>query len=758
MRSRQTPVIGVLLFSAAVALLASAPAQAAPAPQDQGPPALFVQAAPRAGDARAPRPWAVRSRHAVISPEVWSRPHQAGSAPRAILLNLFDDVAIPAVLDRAENSAGGVTWSGHVPGRARSSVTLAVADGVMAGSVMMPGAVYSIRHAGGGILEVVEVDQSRFPPEAEPRRPRAHRGRVGRAARRPRLQPAIRSWIRPRRLRSTYWCSTRLPPLRRPEAGPASKRASISRSAKRTPRYANSHVAQRVRLVRAQQIDYVEHDVLSKDLDNLTNSDGSNPLSTPLGDAAALLREIHGADVVVLVTAPPSPASCGIAWVMDPIDSAFEGFAFTVVEESCVSPNSTLTHELGHIMGAQHDWYVNNSTTPHTYAHGYVNAAGRWRTVMAYDNVCAAQSFNCTRLLYWSNPDATYSGAAMGIPGGTRSDCPTGNINNVSCDADDHRTLNETAAVVAAFRSAPRRAGSDFTGDLKSDILWRHAAQGDVWLWPMDGDARTAESYVRTIADTNWEIRGLGDQNGDGTADLLWRNKVTGQIYFWPMDGSTPLGELYVTTVDPAYDIVGTGDFDGDGKSDILWRHTAWGDVWVWLMDGATPKPGGQVYIDRVDPAYVVKGVGDLDADGKADIVWHHATLGDVWVWPMDGTTRVDQAWVGTVPDTGYQIEGVADFTGDGKADLIWWHATLGEVWVWTMNGATRVGETWVGKVPDTNYRIAGTGDYDGDGKADILWHHATRGEVWVWLMDGTIRLSETWAGAVPDIGYQVIR
>ena len=302
------------------------------------------------------------------------------------------------------------------------------------------------------------------------------------------------------------------------------------------------------------------------------------------------------------------------------------------------------------------------------------------------------------------------------------------------------------------------RGGGDFTGDFKADILWRHASGGDVWLWPMNGSERQSESYVRRVPDTTWEIRGLGDQDGDGGADILWRNSVSGQIYFWPMDGNTPLDEIYVGTVDPAYDIVGTGDFDGDGNSDILWRHTTLGDVWIWLMDGATPKPGGQVYIDRVDPAYIVKGVGDLDADTKADIVWHHATTGEVWVWPMNGTTRLDQIWVGTVWDTGYQIQGVADFTGEGRADIVWWHTARGEVWVWTMNGATRDAETWVGTVPDTNYRIAGTGDYNGDTKADILWRNAVNGEVWVWIMDGTTKLSETWVATVPDVGYQIIR
>jgi subtilisin-like proprotein convertase family protein len=299
-------------------------------------------------------------------------------------------------------------------------------------------------------------------------------------------------------------------------------------------------------------------------------------------------------------------------------------------------------------------------------------------------------------------------------------------------------------------------ATGDFTADLKSDILWRHTTLGEVWLWPMDGASKASESFVRRVADTDWEIRGIGDQDGDGHADVLWRNKVTGQVYFWPMDGATPLDEIYVATVDPAYDIVGTGDFNGDGRSDILWRHTTLGDVWIWLMNGATPL--SESYVDRVDPGYSVKGVGDLDANGRADIVWHHATTGEVWVWPMDGTARLDQLWVATVPDTGYQIAGVADFTGGGKADILWHHAIRGEVWIWTMDGAARTAETWVGNVPDTGYQIVGSGDYNGDTKADILWHHATRGEVWVWLMDGTTKLSETWVATVTEVGYQIVK
>ena len=46
----------------------------------------------------------------------------------------------------------------------------------------------------------------------------------------------------------------------------------------------------------------------------------------------------------------------------------------------------------------------------------------------------------------------------------------------------------------------------------------------------------------------------------------------------------------------------------------------------------------------------------DIDGDKKADIVWRHATSGEVWVWMMDGAARLSETWVATVPDTEYRI------------------------------------------------------------------------------------------------------
>ena len=187
--------------------------------------------------------------------------------------------------------------------------------------------------------------------------------------------------------------------------------------------------------------------------------------------------------------------------------------------------------------------------------------------------------------------------------------------------------------------------GMEFTGNLEERraVAARDARRGEAVADERRG--ADPETYVRTVADTNWEIRGLGDQTGDGKAGIMWRHTITGADLSLADERSTPRSEMYVGTADPAYDIVGTGDFNGDAKSDILWRHTTNGEVWIWLMDG--PRRSSQVYVGHAwTRRYVVKGVGDLDGDGKADIVWHHATSGEVWVWLMNGATAASEAWV----------------------------------------------------------------------------------------------------------------
>jgi hypothetical protein len=164
--------------------------------------------------------------------------------------------------------------------------------------------------------------------------------------------------------------------------------------------YANSGIAFRLRLVHAASFGYSESGNFSTDLGNLASS------ATVAG-----LRNTHGADMVSMFI--ENGAYCGVAYIGPSASSAF-----SVVNRGCAGSNLSLAHELGHNFGARHDPYVDASSTPYAYGHGYAYPAGGWRTVMAYNNACAAAGTSCTRITYFSNPGVAYNGVATGTVAG----------------------------------------------------------------------------------------------------------------------------------------------------------------------------------------------------------------------------------------------------------------------------------------------------------------------------------------------------
>jgi len=119
----------------------------------------------------------------------------------------------------------------------------------------------------------------------------------------------------------------------------------------------------------------------------------------------------------------------------------------------------------------------------------------------------------------------------------------------------------------------------------------------------------------------------------------------------------------------------------------------------------------------------------DFTGDLKSDIQWR-GTGGDLWLWPMHGAAQAGEAFVRTVSDPNWQIRSVGDQDGDGRADLLWQHATQGDLWAWLMNGGARVSEPYVGTVSDTNYRIVASGDASGITQSLIPAGRITQGLV----------------------------
>lgn len=184
--------------------------------------------------------------------------------------------------------------------------------------------------------------------------------------------------------------------------------------------YTNSAVQITLQLAAKSQITYTESGSFNTDLTRYRGtSDGYM-------DTIHSQRNTNTADVGVLLI--NNSSSCGLASAI----GATASTAFAAAHWDCATGYYSFAHEIGHLQSARHDPTNDPTNTPYAYGHGFQSTAGGWRTIMAY----ACSGANCTRINYWSNPNKTYGGRAMGT----------------TSRNDNARVLNNTRATVAAFR------------------------------------------------------------------------------------------------------------------------------------------------------------------------------------------------------------------------------------------------------------------------------------------------------------------
>jgi hypothetical protein len=238
--------------------------------------------------------------------------------------------------------------------------------------------------------------------------------------------------------------------------------------------YANSGITTRLRLVSSQQVSYDESGDFPTDLNWLSSNAG-----------VASLRNTYGADLVSMIV--ESMQYCGYGWI-----GPSSSYGFTVVNRSCASGNYSFPHEIGHNFGARHDTYVDSSSSPYPYGHGYVDCTESWRDVMAYPTQCGG-----TRIPYFSNPNMTYGTPAD--PLGTTS---TSNVVKVH---------NDNASTVANFRAS---VGTPSSGTCTYSFSPGSASVGAA--------ATTGSFSVTTGTGCAWNSAGTGSWltigSGSGTS------------------------------------------------------------------------------------------------------------------------------------------------------------------------------------------------------------------------------------------------
>jgi len=278
--------------------------------------------------------------------------------------------------------------------------------------------------------------------------------------------------------------------------------------------------------------------------------------------------------------------------------------------------------------------------------------------------------------------------------------------------------MTAARSVTASFStSSGTPPPGDFDRDGKPDLLWHHQTTGDLYAWLLVNGQAVGGSYFTPdrFADTRWQIRGLEDFNGDGHTDVLWHHQTTGELYVWLMNGLKAVGGTYLTPsrfADTKWEIRGLADFNGDKKNDILWHHQTTGDLYVWFMDGTTAFTGLYLSPSRfTDTNWQIRGVTDVNGDGKPDLLWPHQKTGDLYVWLMDKTTAGGGSYLtpSRFADARWRIVRVADFNQDGQNDLLWHHQATGDLYVWYLRGTVTVGGAYLtpSRFADTRWQVA---------------------------------------------------
>lgn len=200
----------------------------------------------------------------------------------------------------------------------------------------------------------------------------------------------------------------------------------------------------------------------------------------------------------------------------------------------------------------------------------------------------------------------------------------------------------------------------DFDVDGQTDVLFQHD-DSSLAVWLMDGPrVKSATLLNPRRSGVDWRVVSVGDFNSDGKTDLIFQ-RADGTLAAWLMNGTELRLSMYLdpnTPGDANWKVVGGGDMDGDRKNDLVFQHRD-GSVAVWFLE----------------PVQTLILGDEKDSDGNA-VAWFQEGL---------QMTRASLTIPGNSGD--WRVVGVTDLNADGKADLLFQHPGTTDLAVWFMNG-----------------------------------------------------------------------
>ncbi len=228
-----------------------------------------------------------------------------------------------------------------------------------------------------------------------------------------------------------------------------------------------------------------------------------------------------------------------------------------------------------------------------------------------------------------------------------------------------------------------------------------------------------------------------GDVDGDGYRDSTWWGDCPEGTCFWQetrsasgADAKKQLGDGAWFSVETDRLGLGSGDLNADGRDDLVYRGRCEGSQTCWRVHLRTNTglgPGrdwgdGARFVAEADQLVL----GDFDGDGRDDLTYLGSCGDDAhrcWRTHLSNGSSFDGPadWGGYENSTGTVL--VGDLSGDGKDDILY-RGPCGESTCWfsQLSGTNGFrGADNLGAVDAEESKAIQLIDFDGDGRDDIL-------------------------------------
>ena len=492
-------------------------------------------------DQPAANPWRLRTRPGQVNPlQLQPLCDPSSSAPPVTLeFRLFDDVTVKPVTTLIERAPTGDTlnWRGTVPGDPESSVTLTAvnachADGAdtwLSATLNDRGKLYTVEATGPRQVRVSELDPGMYElgDPGEEFKPARHTSAPTGRSHAP-TTPARPPLSSPAKQLRADGCQVATTPvidilaLYTPkaalEAGGDTQAETQIASAEPLANLAltNSAINARFRIVRIEKAT------------GYTGSDDNTGLDAfrdgTAGVDARGLRDKYGADIVVLFTSGGS--GVGYTPVLPDASTADSGFSLMNIT---YIPNSTMTHEIGHNMGADHDWVASDRTLNPAYPYDPGTARRRrggarsWPTRRSATAACASPT----------SPTRTSATSARPPGPGTtsRSQADNAHILNLSAQTVSNYEPTQDPPLLCALNVSVDPAGG---GTASTDVAGPYLSGTTVTArarplpgyyfagWTLDGKlyGSTPSVTVRSDSDKDLVARFAGPPSTQAVAPM----------------------------------------------------------------------------------------------------------------------------------------------------------------------------------------------------------------------------------------------